>query len=49
MGPQSLEEQIHDLPTNPGVYLMKDSEGTVLYVGKAKNLRSRVRTYFGKS
>ena len=49
MEPQSLEEQIHDLPTSPGVYLMKDPEGTVLYVGKAKNLRSRVRTYFGKS
>jgi excinuclease ABC subunit C len=49
MEAQSLEEQIHDLPTSPGVYLMKDSEGTILYVGKAKNLRSRVRTYFGKS
>src|SRR5512136_1459724 len=49
MEPQILEEQIHDLPTSPGVYLMKDAEGTVLYVGKAKNLRNRVRTYFGKS
>jgi len=49
MEPQALEEQIHDLPTSPGVYLMKDAEGTVLYVGKAKNLRNRVRTYFGKS
>src|SRR3990170_173636 len=49
MEPQSLEEQIHDLPTSPGVYLMKDLEGTVLYVGKAKNLHSRVRTYFAKS
>jgi excinuclease ABC subunit C len=33
-------------PTGPGVYLMKDEEGNVLYVGKAKNLRSRVRQYF---
>jgi excinuclease ABC subunit C len=47
--PQSLEEQIQSLPLSPGVYLMKDQEGTVLYVGKAKNLRNRVRTYFGKS
>jgi excinuclease ABC subunit C len=47
--PQSLEEQIQRLPTSPGVYLMKDQGGTVLYVGKAKNLRNRVRTYFGKS
>ena len=46
---QSLEEQIPNLPASPGVYLMKDKEGTVLYVGKAKNLRHRVRTYFGKS
>jgi excinuclease ABC subunit C len=44
-----LEEQISTLPTGPGVYLMKDRAGIVLYIGKAKNLRSRVRTYFGKS
>ncbi len=44
-----LEEQIQDLPTSPGVYLMKDKGGTVLYVGKTKNLRNRVRTYFGKA
>lgn len=44
-----LEEQIQNLPTGPGVYLMKDQGGVVLYIGKAKNLRSRVRTYFGKS
>jgi excinuclease ABC subunit C len=45
----NLEDQIQNLPTSPGVYLMKDQAGTVLYIGKAKNLRSRVRTYFGKS
>jgi excinuclease ABC subunit C len=34
------------LPTSPGVYLMKDSTGRIIYVGKAKNLRARVRSYF---
>ncbi len=36
-----------DLPASPGVYLMRDREGRVLYVGKAANLRRRVRSYFG--
>ncbi|MCX5917898.1 MAG: excinuclease ABC subunit UvrC [Deltaproteobacteria bacterium] len=45
----NLEDQISTLPTGPGVYLMKDQAGKVLYIGKAKNLRNRVRTYFGKS
>jgi excinuclease ABC subunit C len=37
------------LPTSPGVYIFKDSEGAVLYVGKAKNIRSRVASYFSRS
>jgi len=36
-------------PTEPGVYLMKDAKGFVLYVGKAKNLRARLKQYFGTS
>jgi len=41
-----LHQKIRTLPTSPGVYLYKNAEGTVIYVGKAKNLRSRVRSYF---
>ena len=37
------------LPTSPGVYIFKDGEGKVVYVGKAKNIRSRVANYFTKS
>jgi excinuclease ABC subunit C len=40
-----LYEKIRNLPTQPGVYLYKNPEGEVIYVGKAKNLRSRVRSY----
>lgn len=42
----SLPGMPRDLPTSPGVYLMKDRHGEVLYVGKAVNLRARVRAYF---
>ncbi|MDE1152070.1 MAG: excinuclease ABC subunit UvrC [Micavibrio sp.] len=41
-----LLEKIRTLPTGPGCYLYKNAEGEVIYVGKAKNLRSRVRSYF---
>jgi excinuclease ABC subunit C len=40
-----LHEKIRTLPTQPGVYLYKNADGEVIYVGKAKNLRSRVRSY----
>jgi excinuclease ABC subunit C len=42
-------EQLKDIPGKPGVYIFKDSDNAVLYVGKAKGLRSRVRSYFQKS
>src|ERR1700737_245193 len=41
-----LQQKIRTLPTEPGVYLYKNAEGQVIYVGKAKNLRSRVASYF---
>jgi excinuclease ABC subunit C len=44
---QGLEDSIRNAPRAPGVYLMKDDDDRVLYVGKAKNLRTRVRAYFG--
>jgi len=41
-----LQEKIRTLPADPGVYLYKNGEGEIIYVGKAKNLRSRVSSYF---
>ena len=41
-----LTEKIRTIPLQPGVYLYKNAEGEVIYVGKAKNLRARVRSYF---
>jgi excinuclease ABC subunit C len=43
-----LEATLKRLPNRPGVYLMKDARGTVIYVGKAQSLRSRVRSYWQK-
>lgn len=44
----SLKEQVEILPTKPGCYLFYNNYHQVLYVGKAKNLRSRVSSYFNK-
>ncbi len=44
-----LQEKLEALPAEPGVYLMKDRRGQVLYVGKAINLRNRVRSYFTRT
>lgn len=44
-----LKERLSSIPTKPGVYLLKDDNGNVIYVGKAVNLRSRVRSYFHAS
>ncbi|HET7027348.1 MAG TPA: GIY-YIG nuclease family protein, partial [Candidatus Limnocylindrales bacterium] len=46
--PADLRATLAKLPDRPGVYLMKDAAGTVLYVGKAQSLRSRVRSYWQK-
>lgn len=45
----SIKEKVKNLPLSPGVYLMKDSHGTIIYVGKAKAMKRRVQTYFLKS
>jgi excinuclease ABC subunit C len=44
--PSLVLEKLENLPASPGVYLFKDREGTIVYVGKAKSLKARVRSYF---
>jgi excinuclease ABC subunit C len=45
--PEKVASKLPHLPDGPGVYLWKSADGQILYVGKAKSLRSRVRSYFG--
>lgn len=42
----TLNEKLKEIPRTPGVYLYKDAAGRIIYIGKAKNLRNRVRSYF---
>jgi excinuclease ABC subunit C len=42
----TLDEKLKEIPRSPGVYLHKDAGGKIIYIGKAKNLRNRVRSYF---
>lgn len=49
MAQPDFHAQIKDWPTDPGVYLMRDGSQRILYVGKAKNLKNRIRSYFQKT
>jgi excinuclease ABC subunit C len=49
MATEHVERQLKGLPAKPGVYLFRDGQGEVLYVGKAKSLRPRVRSYFQRT
>ena len=48
-GLQRAASKVREFPTTPGVYLMKDSVGRVIYIGKAKSLRARAGSYFLKA
>ncbi|MGZ3604762.1 MAG: excinuclease ABC subunit UvrC [Thermodesulfobacteriota bacterium] len=48
MNTNAFDQKINRLPTNAGIYLFKDQKGTILYVGKAGNIRHRVSSYFQK-
>lgn len=48
MAPENLKKTLNALPNSPGVYKYFDSEGTLIYIGKAKNLKKRVSSYFSK-
>ena len=48
-GFQRAAAKVREFPQTPGVYLMKDAAGRVIYVGKAKNLRARASSYFLKA
>src|SRR5262245_55408870 len=49
MASAKIEQILKNLPTKPGVYLHKNAQSKVIYVGKAVNLRSRVRSYFNST
>ncbi|MEE2961559.1 MAG: GIY-YIG nuclease family protein [Myxococcota bacterium] len=43
---KKIEDKLKELPTQPGIYIFIDAKGKILYIGKAKNLKSRVTSYF---
>ena len=45
---QNVKNQLDYVPEKPGIYLLKDDSGTVIYVGKSSNLKNRVKSYFVK-
>ena len=45
----NIEEELKKLPNKPGVYVMRDKNDTIIYVGKAISLKNRVRQYFKKT
>ena len=45
----NIEQRLHAVPDSPGIYIMKDAQDNVLYVGKANVLKNRVRSYFQAS
>lgn len=47
--PDKVKDKLRELPDKPGCYMMRNSDGKIIYVGKAKSLRKRVRTYFRKA
>ncbi len=47
--PETLETRLQEIPPEPGVYFMRNGQGDILYIGKSKKLRSRVRSYFRDS
>lgn len=47
--PEPIQQRLSRLPTRPGVYIFKNKNGTIIYVGKAKQLKNRVRSYFQKA
>ncbi|AHJ31424.1 excinuclease ABC subunit UvrC [Nodularia spumigena CS-584] len=47
--PEKLENRLAEIPSEPGVYFMRDGEDRIIYIGKSKKLRSRVRSYFQDS
>ncbi|MEF3695012.1 MAG: GIY-YIG nuclease family protein, partial [Candidatus Cloacimonadota bacterium] len=47
--PQSLKDKLSFLPTQPGIYIWKNSEGEIIYVGKALNLHNRIKSYLSGS